>query len=195
MKKTLLKFIPFFVMASFLMTGCQPNTTASTTAAKPTTEVQAKAPSKKPTGPVYKGKVVGKSNKAKQISISVGKGKAAKTIMVSFDEQTKGIKHAAKGHGAIIAYELRDGVPFATVIKPKLAKLPAGVTIITPQEMEALISNDKDFLLVDSRPAKRYSASHLPGAISIPVCEMQELLQNLPKEKDKLLVFYCGGPT
>jgi ribosomal protein L21E len=195
MKTKLLKFIPFFVMASFLMTGCQPGTNGSTTAAKSESSVQTQAPVKKATGPVYKGKVVGKSNKSKQISIAVGKGKAAKTIMVSFDEQTKGIGHAAKGHAAIISYEIRDGVPFATVIEPKLAKLPAGVTVISPTDTQTLINSGKDFLLVDSRPAKRYSASHLPGAVSIPVCEMQELLQNLPKEKDKVLVFYGGGPT
>ena len=179
-------------MASFLVSGCnQPGTKATATAAKPAIS----APAQKQTGPVYKGKVVGKSNKAKQISIAVGKGKAAKTIMVSFDENTKGLEHAAKGHGAIIAYEMRDGVPFATVIKQKLAKLPAGTTIISPADVNDLIKSGKDFMLVDSRPGARYSASHLPGAVSIPVCEMQELLQNLPTDKDKLLIFYCGGPT
>lgn len=185
------RFIPFIIMASFLVTGCNHNTKSTTNAAKPAVSTEAK----KPKGPVYKGKVVGKSNKAKQISIAVGKGKKAKTIMVSFDDKTKGLEHAAKGHGAIIAYEMRDGVPFATVIKPKLAKLPPGVTVITPAEVNSLINSDKDFLLVDSRPGNRYSASHLPGAVSIPVCEMQELLQNLPKDKEKLLIFYCGGPT
>ncbi len=192
MKKSILKFIPLLIMVSFLVTGCnQQGTKSTTTAAKPAVTKQAKMPK----GPVYKGKVVGKSNKAKQISIQVGKGKAAKTVMVSFDENTKGLEHAAKGHGAIIAYEMRNGVPFATVVKQKLAKLPAGVTIITPNEVNDLINGNKAYMLVDSRPGKRYSASHLPGAVSIPVCEMQELLQNLPTSKDKLLIFYCGGPT
>lgn len=191
MKKTMTRFIPFVIMASFLVTGCNQNVKSTTTAAKPA----ASAKVVKTQGPVYKGKIVGKSNKAKQISIAVGKGKKAKTIMVSFDDKTKGLKHASKGHGAIIAYEMRNGVPFATVIKPKLAKLPPGVTVITPKEVDALINSDKDFMLIDSRPGNRYSASHLPGAISIPVCEMQELLQNLPKDKEKLLIFYCGGPT
>lgn len=191
MKKTLTRFIPFFIMASFLVTGCNQNTKSTTTAAKPAVSTEAK----KDQGPVYKGKVVGKSNKAKQISIAVGTGKDAKTVMVSFDDKTKGLEHASAGEGAIIAYEMRDGVPFATVIKPKLAKLPPGVTAITPAEVKALIESDKDFMLVDSRPGNRYSSSHLPGAVSIPVCEMQELLQNLPKDKDKLLIFYCGGPT
>ncbi len=191
MKKSILKFIPFLIMASFLVTGCNQGAGTTATAAKPAVE----AKSQKPKGPVYKGKVVGLSNKAKQISITVGKGKDAKTVMVSFDENTKGLEHASVGHGSIIAYEMRDGSPYATVIKQKLAKLPPGVTVITPLEVEAFRKDGKDFELIDSRPGNRYSASHLPGAISIPVCEMQELLQNLPKDKDKLLVFYCGGPT
>ncbi len=191
MKKTMTKLIPFVIIASFLVTGCNQDTSSTAAAAKPAVST----PATKTKGPVYKGKVVGKSNKAKQISIAVGKGKNAKTIMVSFDENTKGVEHASKGHGAIIAYEMRDGVPFATVIKQKLAKLPPGVTTITPAEVKALLDNNKDMLLVDSRPGARYSASHLPGSVSIPVCEMQELLQNLPTDKDKLLIFYCGGPT
>jgi predicted small secreted protein len=191
MKKTMTRFIPFFIMASFLVTGCNQDIKSTTTAAKPAVSTEVK----KDQGPVYKGMVVGKSNKAKQISITIGKGKDAKTLMVSFDDKTKGLEHAAKGHGAIIAYEMRAGVPFATIIKPKLVKLPPGVTVISPVEVQTLINTDKSFLLVDSRPGNRYSASHLPGAISIPVCEMQELLQNLPKDKDKLLIFYCGGPT
>lgn len=185
------KSVPALVFSALLLTGCATgggDQAATDQAVKP-------AAAAKKAQNVYKGKVVGKSNKAKQISIQVGKGAKAKTIMVSFDEATTGLEHASKGHAAIIAYEMRDGKPFATVIKPKLAKLPAGVSNIPTAELKELIDSEKDFLLVDSRPGKRYSESHLPGAISIPVCEMQELLQNLPKDKDKLLIFYCGGPT
>ncbi len=191
MKKSFLQCIPLCILLSFLVTGCNQETGSTSKAVKP--PVVEKTEQVK--GPVYKGKIVGKSNKAKQISIAVGKGKDAKTIMVSFDEKTKGLEHANKGHGAIIAYEMREGRPYATVIKPKLAKLPKGVSTITPAEVLALIQSEKQFVLIDSRPGNRYSSSHLPGSISIPVCKMQELLQNLPKDKNKLLVFYCGGPT
>ena len=62
-------------------------------------------------------------------------------------------------------------------------------------DLKKMIDNKEDFVLIDSRPAARYSQSHLPGAISIPVCEMQELMGLLPKGLDAALVFYCGGPT
>jgi rhodanese-like protein len=192
MKKNLIKFIPFFIMASFLVTGCNQGTSSTTTAAKPAMSTKAQAPK----GLVYKGKVVGKSNKAKSISIAVGKGKKAKTIMVKFDDKTKGVEHASKGHASIIFYEMRDGQPWATVVKPKLAKLPKGVSEIKTAEIKSLIDAKTDFLLIDARPGKRYAASHMPGAISIGTKAYKDKAATaLPKDKNKLIVTYCGGPT
>lgn len=62
---------------------------------------QAAAGTKK-AGNVYVGKIVGKSNKAKTISITVGKGDKAKTMMVRFDDQSKGLEFAKKGEAAKI---------------------------------------------------------------------------------------------
>ena len=192
MKRSMIKFIPFFIMASFLVTGCNQDTSSTTAAVKPAASTQAQ----KPQGPVYKGKVVGKSNKAKSISIVVGKGKEAKTVMVKFDDKTKGVKHASKGHASIIFYEMRDGQPWATVIKPKLAKLPKGVTEINTDELKSIIDAKTDFVLVDARPGKRYAAGHMPGAISIGTKAYKEKAATaLPKDKNTLLVMYCGGPT
>jgi hypothetical protein len=192
MKKNMIKFIPFFIMASFLVSGCAQDTKSTTAVAKPAMSTQTEMSK----GPVYKGKIVGKSNKAKSISISVGKGKKAKTVMVKFDDKTKGVEHAAKGHASIIFYEMRDGQPWATVIKPKLAKLPKGVTEIQTDELKSLISAKTDFVLVDARPGKRYAAAHINGAINIGTKAYKKKAATvLPKDKNKLLVMYCGGPT
>jgi len=192
MKKSMVKFIPFFIMASFLVTGCTQDTSSTTTAAKPVPSTQ----EKKSEDPVYKGKVVGKSNKAKSISIVVGKGKEAKTVMVKFDDKTKGVEHASKGQASIIFYEMRDGQPWATVVKPKLAKLPKGVTEIKTAELKALIDAKTDFTLVDARPEKRWAASHIPSAVSIDTKAYKKKSGKLlPKDKNELVVTYCGGPT
>jgi len=192
MKRSMIKLIPFFIMASFLVTGCNQDTSSTTKAAKPAVE----AKSKQSQGPVYKGKVVGKSNKAKSISIVVGKGEKAKTVMVKFDDNTKGVEHAAKGHASIIFYEMRDGQPWATVIKPKLAKLPKGVTEIKTDELKGLIDSKAGFTLIDARPGKRYAAGHMPSAISIGTKAYKKVATSvLPKDKNKLLIMYCGGPT
>lgn len=192
-----MKFLPLLIMALLLTTGCNSGTATNTaTAVKPEAAQPAAAQETKTNqGPTYTGKVVGKSNKAKQISIETGEGKDAKTIMVAFDDNTTGLEHASEGHAAIITYEMRDGKPFAKDIKQKLAKLPEGTAEIKIDELKTLIDKGEGYVLVDARPGNRYSESHLPGAISIPVCEMQELLQNLPHDKEKLLIFYCGGPT
>jgi predicted sulfurtransferase len=188
MKSVWMKLLPAVILACFLMTGCaQPTDTAKD--AKPAAAVKKEKN-------VYKGKVVGKSNKAKTISIKVGKGAAAKTMMVKFNDATQGVEHAAKGHAAIIKYKVVGTDKIATVIKPKLAKMPEGVTEIKTAEMEALLTHKTEMMIFDARPASRYAQGHLPGAVSLPVPQLaKEGELALPKDKDLLLVFYCGGPT
>mgnify|MGYP006440262215 CR=1 FL=1 len=46
--------------------------------------------------------------------------------------------------------------------------------------------------LLDVRPAQEYASGHLPGALNIPVEELQERLRELPQERT--VVAYCRGP-
>lgn len=195
MKKKLVKFIPFLIMASFLATGC---TQTGTTVHKLIPQHGTGSGSRSiviPEVPAYMGNVADVSNKAKVIAIEVGKGAAAKTVLVKFDDKTKGIEHAVSGHASIINYEMRGGEPWATVIKPKLAKLPAGVTAIKSADMKAMLDKGEKLTLVDSRPAKRFASSSILGAISIPSDEFKTQTSKLPENKDELLIFFCGGPT
>ncbi len=181
------KIILLGIIALFTFTGCASDKAQGPTAVKPVTEKAEK---------VFKGKIAGKSNKAKSISIVVGKGDKAKTVMLKFDDNTKGLEFAKKGSAAIIKYDIKDGEKFATIIKPKLAKLPAGVTEIKTEELRGLYENNADMTVIDARPASRYAQARLPGAISIPVPEMKMGKETvLPANKEQLLVFYCGGPT
>src|SRR6185503_15971131 len=47
-------------------------------------------------------------------------------------------------------------------------------------------------IVVDARPANEYAAGHIPGALSIPIDDLKERLQRLPKSKP--YVAYCRGP-
>ncbi len=124
-------------MLTFFATGCAEQQTATPEAAEPAAVAPQKQEAKQ-----YAGKLLDKSNKAKVISIEVGQGDKAKTVMVKFDDKK------------------------------------------TP------------LTLVGSRPAGRYAQDHLPGAISIPDDVLKEKkAEVLTKEKDKLLVFSCGGIT
>lgn len=49
-----------------------------------------------------------------------------------------------------------------------------------------------DVVVVDVRPAVEYAAGHLPGAISIPPDQLDDLLDQLPPDRD--IVAYCRGP-
>ncbi|THB75400.1 MAG: rhodanese-like domain-containing protein [Desulfobulbaceae bacterium] len=190
-KKLKLFFVLQLTLLMLFTWGCGKQTAEVKQAAQP-----AKAAAETKSENVFKGPVVGKSNKAKTISITVGKGDTAKTMMVRFDENTKGVEYAAKGEAAIIQWEQRGEDKFATVIKPKLAKLPEGVTEIQTEELYELMANGADLFLVDARPKSRYDQAHLPGAVSIPVPKLKEKKASvLPDDKDKLLVFYCGGYT
>ncbi|MFV0438060.1 MAG: rhodanese-like domain-containing protein [Desulfopila sp.] len=145
---------------------------------------------------VYTGSIVGKSNRAKTISISVGKGEEGKTMMVKFDDETTGLNYAEQGEAAIITWQQRGDERFATEIKPKLAKLPPGVTEIKVDEIATLIDDEADMVLIDARPEMRFAQGHLPGAISIPVAKLQQMeARALPTDHERLLIFYCGGPT
>jgi rhodanese-related sulfurtransferase/biotin operon repressor len=49
-----------------------------------------------------------------------------------------------------------------------------------------------DMVVLDARPAREFLAGHIPGAISIPVDELQQRLRRLPRGKE--YVAYCRGP-
>ena len=49
-----------------------------------------------------------------------------------------------------------------------------------------------EVLVLDVRPADEYGAGHIPGAISIPVSELERRLSELPASKE--IVAYCRGP-
>ncbi len=46
--------------------------------------------------------------------------------------------------------------------------------------------------VLDVRPAAEYRAGHIPGALSVPLGQLKEMISNLPKDQD--VVAYCRGP-
>lgn len=49
-------------------------------------------------------------------------------------------------------------------------------------------------MIIDSRPYKpKYVKGHIPTAVSIPHTKFDQLKGKLPKDKNALLIFYCGG--
>lgn len=51
--------------------------------------------------------------------------------------------------------------------------------------------DDENHILIDVRPKSEYQSGHLDYAISIPIDELHEYLNSLPKDKD--IIAYCRG--
>lgn len=62
---------------------------------------------------------------------------------------------------------------------------------VTGEELEQWRDNG-EVVVLDVRPAEEYAAGHIPGARSIPVDELDERLDELPKDQE--IVAYCRGP-
>ncbi len=67
------------------------------------------------------------------------------------------------------------------------------------QEFEPISANElqkrmrkNQVVLLDVRPQIEYEASHIPGARSIPLDELERRLKELPRTK--MIVAYCRGP-
>ena len=53
-------------------------------------------------------------------------------------------------------------------------------------------ARSKQVVILDTRPAREYLAGHIPGALSIPVDDLQRRLKELTKSRQ--YVAYCRGP-
>lgn len=63
-----------------------------------------------------------------------------------------------------------------------------------PLDRNALIQRVKEGMVIvlDVRPAEEFLAGHIPGAISIPLEELEQRLSELPPDQE--IVAYCRGP-
>jgi rhodanese-related sulfurtransferase len=46
--------------------------------------------------------------------------------------------------------------------------------------------------VLDVRPVEEYRAGHIPGAMSLPLKELESRLEQLPRDQE--IVAYCRGP-
>lgn len=63
---------------------------------------------------------------------------------------------------------------------------PVSVAELTGLMREGLVT------VVDVRPPEEYAAGHLPGAINVPLSQLEERMAQLPRDRE--VVAYCRGP-
>lgn len=61
-------------------------------------------------------------------------------------------------------------------------------------DREALIARVRsgEVVLLDVRPTEEFEAGHIPGAVSVPLAELESRLAELPQDRE--FVAYCRGP-
>ena len=64
-------------------------------------------------------------------------------------------------------------------------------TLINTSQLREILNGKNRPLFVDVRPAKEYAAGRIPGAINIPVDDMPQRWNTLPK--DRVIIFYESG--
>ena len=73
----------------------------------------------------------------------------------------------------------------------RLQARPGGMERLTVDEFRQRLEAG-DTIVIDVRPADEYARGHLPGAISMPLDELREHIDELPADAD--IVAYCEGP-
>lgn len=144
---------------------------------------------------VLRGTVGVISAKAETIQMTAGA-----VWVVKFDDNTKivgwgqPINKLTRDKEIAVKVVKKDADLYATEISVKQpAKLPAEKIASTEFVVEQVEKGD--VLIVDSRPAPRFYEGAIPGAINIYDAEFDKHIDKLPKDKNKLIIFYCMGPT
>lgn len=124
--------------------------------------------------------------------------KALKVVDAGAETTVEHLRKASKGHEALVVLTEKDGVKTASSITFKGPIKIAPEKLIFLPEIEQLVALGPErggYTLVDSRPLQRFQAGTIPTSINLPFPTFDRFLDRLPKDKDKLLIFYCQGIT
>jgi rhodanese-related sulfurtransferase len=113
----------------------------------------------------------------------------------------------ARKEGLFVTYRLADQQvcefyqTLRTLAESRLAEIEAiirqfneGRESMEPVEKRALLERVRraEVTVLDVRPLEEYRAGHIPGAVSIPLKELEAHLFMLPRRRE--IVAYCRGP-
>jgi rhodanese-related sulfurtransferase/predicted transcriptional regulator len=81
----------------------------------------------------------------------------------------------------------------------RLAEVERSARDYLGEEVEAIDRDEllkrmrrRDVVLIDVRPTAEFEAGHIEGALSIPLGELEERLDELPSDRE--VIAYCRGP-
>ncbi len=187
--------IAVVVLSMVLITSAGPSFAEKPTVLKPC--VQCHQPEKD----VVRGTLVSVTEKFKTINVQVGQ-KLVWIIAYGDDLKISGADKLStiprdKEIGVRFTGDEKKPYAVSLTVKPPAKVAPEKLVSLEDMVKFAAEGPEKgNYLLVDSRPKARYLEGHIPGAVSQPNDKFDELKDAvLPSEKDKLVIFYCGGVT
>jgi rhodanese-related sulfurtransferase len=77
----------------------------------------------------------------------------------------------------------------AGVHRPTAAAMP----ILTIDDIMRLQTATPPLILVEALPPMQYQAAHLPGAVNIPIDQVETLTPTLLPDKDAAIAVYCSN--
>jgi len=169
----------------------------------------------KPEKDLVRGTLVAVTEKFKTINVQVG-GKLVWVISYGDDLKLTGadkLSSIPKDKEIGIKFTGDEKKPYAVNLAVKPPAKVALEKLVSLEEMAKLVAEGPEkgnYVLIDSRPAARFNEGHLPHAVSLDNTKFDAPINPedakkatpvtfkdtiLPKEKDKLVIFYCGGVT
>lgn len=144
--------------------------------------------------------------KSKSIQLKIDNA----TEIVRFDESTlkvvdggeakagEALRDIAKGREVRLEFTDKDGVKAATLISFKGPIKVAPERLVSYADVQKLVAlgpEKGNYTLIDSRPLPRFQEGAIPTAINLPFPAFDKLVDRLPRDKARLVVFYCSGVT
>ena len=124
--------------------------------------------------------------------------KALKVIDAGVEKTPEHLREVKKRHEVQVTFVEKDGVKVASEVRFKGPAKIDPANLIDYAGVAKLVAEGPaktPYTLIDSRPLVRFQEGAIPTAIHLPFIGFDKFVDRLPKDKDQLVVFYCGGVT
>jgi rhodanese-related sulfurtransferase len=122
--------------------------------------------------------------KLKQVGLIVGRKEGQYVYYRSAGDEVVALLGALGRVGETYLAEVERTVRMYYMSKDELEPVAAGELL--ERARKGLVT------VLDVRPAAEFAAGHVPGAVNIPIDELERRLSELPRRKE--VVAYCRGP-
>ncbi len=122
--------------------------------------------------------------KLKQVGLIVGRKEAQYVKYRLAGDEVVALFHSLGMAGQAYLTDIERIVRLYFTAKDDLETVPASELL--ERVKKGLVT------VLDVRPSEEFAAGHVPGAVNIPIHELQRRLAELPRRKE--IVAYCRGP-